>query len=192
MPANINSAYKKLQAKTRDLILLQTVEGIINWDMETMMPPRAVEQRSQQMALLSRIRHKMSVSKETGELLNAILKSPQHDNLGQIEKRNFHLIKKNYDEQTALPEELVAENAKQQAIAVNTWKKAKALRRFDLFKPELEKLVNLNRKMAEILMKVKQTASPYDALIDLYEPKMTAAAITTIFSHLQKGLRDLL
>ena len=192
MSTSIHSAYKKLLAKTKDLIILQSAEGIIHWDMETMMPPRAVEQRSLQLALLSRIKHKMSTARETGKLLDTILKHPQYDTLSSVEKRNVHLIKKDYDEQTALPEKLVEETAKQQAVTVNTWKKAKAARNYALLKPELEKLVNLNRKAAEILMKVKATATPYDALIDAFEPKMTAPAITAVFNQLQKGLTTLL
>ncbi len=192
MSTSIHSVYKKLLDRTKDLIIFQSAEGLIHWDMETMMPPRAVEQRSLQLALLSRIHHKMSTARETGKLLNAILSSPKYDKLSSIEKRNVHLIKKDYDEQTALPEKLVAETAKQQAVTVNTWKKAKAARKYTLLRPELEKLVGLNRKTAEILMKVKETATPYDALIDLFEPKMTAAAITEVFSQLQKGLTALL
>ena len=91
-----------------------------------------------------------------------------------------------------MPEKLVAEIAKQEAITVNTWKKAKAAKVFAILKPELEKLVNLKRQTAEILMKVKAIATPYDALIDLFEPKMTTATITTIFTQLQKGLMTLL
>ena len=192
MPTNIHSAYKKLMARTKDLIILQSAEAIISWDMETMMPPKAVEQRSQQLALLSRIKHKMSTDPETGKLLNAIQANPNYDTLSEIQKRNIHLIKKNYDEQTKLPEKLVAQTAKQQALTVNTWKKAKAAKNYALLKPELQKLVNLNRKTAEILMKVKATATPYDALIDIFEPKMTATTITTIFNQLQKGLTTLL
>jgi carboxypeptidase Taq len=186
------SVYKKLLTKAKDLIVLQSAEGIIHWDMETMMPPRAVQLRSEQLALLSQIHHKMSTARETGKLLNAILASPQYDTLSCIEKRNVHLIKKDYDEQTALPEKLVTETAKQQVITVNIWKKAKAARNYALLKPELEKLVNLNRKTAEILMKVKETSTPYDALIDIFEPKMTTATITAVFNKLQKGLTALL
>jgi len=134
----------------------------------------------------------MSTAPETGKLLNAILTNPQYAALGEVEKRNVYLIKKNYDEQTKLPEKLVAETAKQQAITVTTWKKAKAAKRFSMLKPELQKLVNLNRKTAEILMKVKATATPYDALIDIFEPKMTTTTITAIFNQLQKGLKALL
>jgi len=192
MPKTIRSAYKTLLKRTKDLIVLQSAESIIHWDMETMMPPKAVEQRSQQLALLSRISHKMSTAPEIGKLLNAILTNPQYSALSEVEKRNVYLIKKNYDEQTQLPEKLVAETAKQQAITVTTWKKAKATKNYDLLKPELQKLVNLKRKTAEILMKVKATATPYDALIDIFEPKMTTTTITTIFSKLQKGLTTLL
>jgi carboxypeptidase Taq len=192
MPTNIYSLYKKLLTRTKDLIVLSSAQSIIQWDMETMMPPKAVEQRSQQLALLSRISHKMSTAPEIGKLLNALLASSQYDALSEVEKRNVYLIKKNYDEQTQLPEKLVEETARQQAITVNTWKKAKAQKNYALLKPELQKLVNLNRKTAEILMKVKATATPYDALIDIFEPKMTATTITQVFNALQKGLTALL
>ena len=167
MARNLLSVYKKLMTQTKDLIVLSSAEAIIHWDMETMMPPKAVEQRSQQLALLSRIKHKMSTSRETGKLLNAIAANPQYDELNEVEKRNVYLTKKNYDEQTALPEKLVSEIAKQQAITVNTWKKAKATKTFAILEPELEKLVALTRQAAQILMKVKETATPYDALLEI-------------------------
>ncbi|MBN1244647.1 carboxypeptidase M32 [Candidatus Bathyarchaeota archaeon] len=192
MTSNILSAYKKLFTRTKDLIVLSSAQSIIHWDMETMMPPKAVEQRSQQLALLSRISHKMSTAPEIGKLLNTILTSPQHDTLGEVEKRNVHLIKKNYDEQTALPEKLVAEIAKQQAITVNIWKKAKKAKNFAVLKPELEKLVALNKQAAQSLMQVKETATPYDALLDSYEPKMTSDMIAAPFSQLRQGLATLL
>ena len=189
---NIKSAYKSLLERNKELIVLQSAESIIQWDMETMMPPKAVEQRSQQLALLSRLSHRMSTAPETGRLLNAILTDPQYEALNEVEKRNIHLIKKNYDEQTALPEKLVSEIAKQQAVTVNIWKKAKKAQNFALLKPELEKLVALSKQAAQILMKVKKAATPYDALLDDYEPKMTADAIATTFSQLQRGLMKLL
>lgn len=192
MPTDIQSTYKRLLERNKNLIVLGSAEAIINWDMETMMPPKAVQLRSEQLALLSSIHHKMSIAPENGKLLDTILKHPQYGILNDVEKRNVHLIKKNYEEQTKLPTKLVTEIAKQQVITVNTWKKAKATQNYALFKPELEKLVALNKQAAEILMKVKQTSTPYDALVDIYEPKMTTDAITKIFTELQQGLKKLL
>jgi carboxypeptidase Taq len=192
MTSNILSAYKKLLTRTKDLVVLSSAQSVIEWDMETMMPPKGVEQRSQQLALLSRISHKMSTASEIGKLLDAILSSPQHDSLSKVEKRNVHLIKRNYDEQTALPEELVSEIAKQRAVTINTWKKAKKAKNFTVLQPELEKLVSLSKQAAQILMRVKKTTTRYDALLDTYEPKMTTDMIASTFNQLRRGLAKLL
>ena len=69
---NVNLFYNELLAKVKEIMVLQTAEGLIHWDMETMMPPNAVEQRSLQLELLSRIHHKMSTNPEIGNLLNTI------------------------------------------------------------------------------------------------------------------------
>ena len=192
MTINIDSAYSQLLSKTKDTVVLSTAEGIIHWDMEIYMPPKAVEQRSQQLALLSRIHHKLGTDPEIGKLLNAIQTSAEYQALGQVEKRNLYLINKSYQEQTALPEKLVADLAMQEALTVNTWKKAKAQKNFDLYKSDLQKLLDLSKQAAEILMKVKQTKTPYEALLDNFEPKMPAETITKTFNQLLAGLKPLI
>jgi carboxypeptidase Taq len=134
----------------------------------------------------------MDTDPEIGKLLRQIMESPGYGKLDNVQKRNMYLIKKEYDEETKLPEELVVGIARQQAISIDVWKKAKASKNFSAFKPELEKMVELKKKAAEILMKVKKTATPYDALIDIFEPKMTAEAITKVFDELRIGLVALL
>jgi carboxypeptidase Taq len=174
------------------MAVLSTVEGILHWDMETMMPPKAVEQRSQQLALLSRIHHKMGTHPEIGKLLDIIQANPNYQELNQEKQRNVHLINKSYIEQKALPEKLVSDIAMQQAVTTNIWKKAKAKKDFNLYKEDLQKLLNLTKQAAEILMKVKKTKTPYEALIDNYEPNMSAETIGRIFNQLLISLRPLI
>ena len=119
------------------MFILESATSVIHWDMETMMPPKAIRLRSQQLALLSRIEHKMSTNPEIGKLVEEITKHPEYDRLSAVQQRNLYLIKKNYDEQTKLPEDLVAEIAKQKAITVDVWKKAKTAKNFSIFKPKL-------------------------------------------------------
>jgi carboxypeptidase Taq len=192
LKTDVKSAYEQLLSKTKDITIMQTAEGLIHWDMETKMPPAAVEQRSLQLALLSRLEHQMATDPEIGKLLKHIKTNPDYSALSQVEKRNVYLAQRTYDEQTALPEKLVTELTRQQAITVNTWKRAKAAKNYAILKPELQKLLDLTKQQAELLMKVKQTAIPYDAMIDSYEPRMTAAQITPIFTNLEKGLKRLL
>ena len=186
------SSYKKLLEKTKNIVTLSSAAAILHWDMETMMPPKGIKLRSLQLAMLSRIGHKMSTDPAIGRLLKETMKHPEYSSLDSVHKRNLYLIKKHYDEQTRLPEELVVETSKQEAITIDTWKKAKAAKDFLKFKPELEKLFNLKKQAAEILMEVKETATPYDALIDIFEPKMTSGAISKVFKELKQGLISVL
>jgi len=182
------SDYDKLLARSKQLFILQSAESIVHWDMETYMPPRAIGLRSQQLALLSQIEHRMATDPEIGDLLQRIENHSDYNALDELQRRNIYLIRKVYDEQTRLPEKLVVETARQQAIAIDTWKKAKQARDFSMFKPELEKLFELKRQAAEILMDVKKTATAYDALVDIYEPKMSSDTIAAIFENLRKDL----
>jgi len=184
----LHPSYQKLMEKAKSITILLSATSILHWDMETKMPPKGIKQRSEQLAMLSKIAHRMITDPEIGSLLKTVERHRDYETLDATQRRNVYLIRKAYDEQTKLPEELVVETARQQAITVDIWKKAKAAKDFPLFKPELEKLLNLRKKAAEILMKVKQTATTYDALIDIYEPKMTAKTITSIFSELREGL----
>ena len=182
------SEYKKLMEKVKNIMIFQSAMSVLHWDMETKMPPKGIMLRSQQMALLSQIGHRMMIDPEIGRLIEKIMSHPDYESLSELQKRNVYLTKKAYDEQTKLPEELVVETARQQTITTDVWKKAKAAKNFSMFKPELEKLFELKKKAAEILMEVKQTPTPYDALIDIFEPKMTSEMITKIFNELKDGL----
>jgi len=183
-----SSDYDRLLAKAKELIILQSTESLVRWDMETKMPPRGIGLRSQQLAQLSQIEHRIATDPEIGALFEKIESQPDYGSLNEFQRRNIYLIRKNYDEQTKLPEKLVVETERQRTITIDTWKKAKAAKDFHLFKPELEKLYDLKRRAAEILMDVKKTATPYDALIDIYEPKMTSDIIASVFDELRTNL----
>jgi carboxypeptidase Taq len=186
------SSYKKLLEKMKNIVTLHSAAAILHWDMETKMPPKGIKLRSLQLAMLSRIGHKMSTDPEIGRLLEETNKHPEYGRLDHVQKRNLYLITKHYNEQTKLPEKLVAETSKQQAITIDTWKKAKTTKNYIQFKPELEKLYNLKRATADILMEVKETATPYDALIDIFEPKMSTETISKVFQELKQGLVSIL
>ena len=189
-PSDLN--YDKLMEIVKKIPILQSAVSIINWDMETKMPPKGITLRSNQLALLSGIEHKMTTNPIIGNLLEKIENHPNFVTFDSIRKRNIYLIRKNYNEQTKLPENLVVETERQRAITIGVWKKAKTLNKFSLFKPELEKLVELKKRAAEFLMDVKGVHKPYDALIDIFEPGVTSAIISNVFNNLKRGLIPIL
>ncbi|MFW9921348.1 MAG: carboxypeptidase M32, partial [Candidatus Thorarchaeota archaeon] len=180
------SAYEQLLSKVKELSLIGSAAGIIHWDLETYMPPGAIMLRSEQLATLSKIIHRMTVDPEIGKLLDAA--ENDKDSVDELAQRNLYLLRKSYDQQTKLPERLVADLSRQQAISVETWKKAKAANDWKMFEPELQKMIDLSIEKAEILKDIKGTSSIYDTLIDDFEPKMKADDISRAFSELRDGL----
>ena len=184
--------YDKLMKTIKEIPILQSAISIINWDMETKMPPKGINLRSKQLALLSGIEHKMTTNPKISNLLDKIEGHPDFRSFNALQRRNIYLIRKNYNEQTKLPANLVIETERQRAITIAVWKKAKTLKNFSLFKPELEKLVELKKNAADFLMDVKGVHNPYDALIDIFEPGVTSATISNVFNNLKQGLIPIL
>ena len=184
--------YNELLVKHRQSTILQSAMEILNWDMETKMPPKGVKLRSEQLAELTGIVHRLVTDPDIGQRLDRIDSQSSTQSLSQIQRRNIYLLRKSYEENTSLPRKLVVETERQRAITINVWKKAKATKNYTLFRPELEKLVTLTKQAAEILKDVKQTSTLYDALIDIYEPNVTSSTITQIFDQMRKGLIKLI
>jgi carboxypeptidase Taq len=186
------SIYYELLNQYRKIVILKTVEKTLRWDMDTKMPPKGVALRSEQLAFLKSLEHKMIIDPKIEYLLKKIYRKKNHDQMNNIQKRNVYLIKKMHLEKNSLPEKLVSMTEKQRVVTIDAWKKAKKAADFNLYKKQLKKMADLKCEAAEILMNVKEVKSPYDALIDIYEPGMTSYELTKIFSELKKGLVKIL
>ena len=181
-------AYDDLITKFKEIRVIETIGSVMGWDQEVYIPPTGFQQRAEQMALLQQLRHRMFTSPTFGKLLEESEKKTSFEKLDVIQKRNVHLIRRDYDFLTKIPEELVAALAKQRTLTTQIWKKAKAKKDWKLFEPELTKLVKLVEQRAEILMEARDTPTPYDALLDYFEPKMTQDVISRVFSDLRNHL----
>ena len=67
--------------------------------------------------------------------------------------------------------------SKQETVTFDAWRKAKAAKDYQAYAPELSKMIELKKEAAQILMDVKGMKTPYDALLDSYEPGITAEKI---------------
>lgn len=178
--------------KTKNTATLSSIITLLNWDQETMMPEGAASIRSSQIALLSSLVHEQKTSKDYRNALKKLIDIDSGtilaNNLNDIEKKALILFRKDYIENTKLPSSFIQEFAKTTSEVTNIWIKAKQDNDFASFAPHLEKIIALSQKKADIL---GYENSPYDALVDGYEPDMTAAKLTKIFSPLEKGLQSL-
>ncbi len=180
-------AYRELTALVRESGVLQSVAELLEWDQEVCMPPGGNAHRAEQMALLAGMVHEKITSPRIGELL-AVCEQAEY-RAGSAEAVNIREIGRRYRKKTCLPAKLVREIARVTANAHPVWVEAREKNDFALFRPHLERIVALRREQAEA---VGYEHSPYDALLDDYEPGERTARLTGLFGALAPKLTDLL
>jgi carboxypeptidase Taq len=181
----VKEAYNELIEEMRDTFILENVENMLEWDFETYMPTGGGKQRSKEFALLAGLVHDRYTSPTVGKLIKGIKSDPEYKKLSFIEKRNVHLIEREYNNRTRLPKDLVEKIAEQSAISIQAWKKAKEKKDYSIFKPELDKILKLSKEKAHYIAPEKD---PFDALLDEFEPGFTSEMIDKLFTELKEGL----
>ncbi|MBI2193430.1 MAG: carboxypeptidase M32 [Planctomycetes bacterium] len=178
----MNPTYEKLLTRLKELHHLGSISGLVSWDQETYMPPKAGADRAEQLALLSSLIHQRLISDEMGELLETLRAPAESGELGAEAAVNVRELRRTYARKKKLPTELVEEISRTRSLAQQAWVKARQASDFPLFKPWLEKTVELQRQVA-VLYGYKQDI--YDALIEDYEPGMTVAELDPIFAEIR-------
>jgi carboxypeptidase Taq len=179
-------AYERLLEIGKELKLLDSVSSIVSWDLETYMPPRGLMLRSEQLGLLRKVIHRIATNSEVGKLLDK--SEGDANSLNNEQNRNVYLFRRSYDAMTKIPEDLVGQLAKQRAISVEIWKKAKGTNNWKMFEPELQKMVDLSRKRSEIISEVRGIPVLYDSMLDEFERGITTVKISQVFGDLRKRL----
>ena len=187
----VPGAYTRLADALRDAHLLGSTSGILSWDQETMMPPKGIDHRSRQFALLARLQHQMSTSPTIGEWLAECESDRDFMEGGSIEAANVREIRKDYDRERKLPGAHVAEFAEIVSKAQHVWIGARRDSDFAAFEPWLARLVGLSRERAAYFG-IPKGGEAWDALADAYEPGCTAALVTRVFSPLRSRLVNLI
>ncbi len=174
--------FETLKARMAEISDLNAASSLVNWDQETYMPEGGARDRAFQLATLAKMTHAMQVSPATGKLLRAAAKEPDTQKdakkaaFVRVAQRDYGLLKK-------LPTEFVAEMNHTRSLAQQAWIRARKTNDFKAFEPWLRKNVDFARRAADYLG-YKQ--HPYDALLDVYEPDMTAGEVQTIFADLRE------
>lgn len=182
----MNEAYQELAQRLRSAELLGSCASVLSWDEQTYMPPGGAEHRADQLSLLAGLTHERRVDPRIGELLTELEQSGElGDPDGDI-AANVREARRSYDRATKLPRRLVEEISRTTTLAQQAWVKARENADFPHFLPWLEKMVSLKREEAQAIG--YGAGVPYDALLDEYEPRMTAAEVAAVFQPLRDEL----
>ena len=182
-----SAAYLQLCQRSREIYLLRSVAGVLSWDFETYLPSKAVLFRADQLSYLESKAHTLLTESSVGDWLKAAEQFGFEP--GSLEEGNIREWRRSYDRATKIPVALVEEFEKTRTIAREAWVQARAASKFSLFEPHLQKIIDLTRQKADLW---GYQESPYDALIDDYEPGITASQVKPVLEQLRIALVDLL
>jgi carboxypeptidase Taq len=201
-------ALASLHERDREFYHLEKAIAVLQWDQETFLPPRGVEERAEQLALLEEIAHRRLTEPETGRLL-AELGSTQgnprgDEGLAEIEGDFLRVMRRKYDRAIKLPADFVTAAARAEGLSQPAWAQARRDNDFAAFLPHLNTMIDFARKKAEFwgFGDTGDRAQPggsgdraqtaYDGLLDIYEPGMSAAETGAVFTPLRERLASLL
>ncbi|WP_018525740.1 carboxypeptidase M32 [Alkalispirochaeta alkalica] len=174
---------EELKALDREARLLEHSGAVLSWDQEVYMPPAALDERADQLALLQSLAHQRDRSPRVGELLEQLrAEEAAPEGLEGIFLREKH---RSYQRSCRVPDRLVRDLARTASQGQNAWVAARAENDYERFRPWLERLIGLNRELAEHL---GYRDCPYDALLDQYEPYTSTAEVAGVFRDLREGL----
>ena len=171
---------EKLKEILGEVSDLNHASSVLGWDEQVNMPPAGSEARGQQLATLDKIAHEKSTSDEVGKLLDE-LKS-EFNGSDSDEAALVRVAARNYDKATRVPASFVAEQAIASSKAFDAWVKAKKKSDFSIFRPHLEKMVEMVHKYISFFPPAEH---PYDVLLDNFEPGMKTSEVKEIFDNLR-------
>lgn len=108
------------------------------------------------------------------------------EDLNDIEQANLREMTRHYQQASLLPEALVeakslagskCEHARRTQRPANDWQG---------FAANLKEVVKLSREEARLRAEAKG-CSPYDALLDIFEPDMTSARLDVLFADMKSA-----
>ncbi len=168
---------------------IRSAASLLEWDQQILMPAGGAAARGEQVATLSALAHEIATSEETGRLLEAAEAEVTEMAYDSDDASLVRVLRRDYDRNTKIPTELVAERAKVTAMAFEAWKQARAENNVALFEPHLERVMDVIRRVADAL---GYEEYPYDALLQNFEPGMRTSQVTRLFEELKTGLVPLL
>jgi len=177
------TAYDRLTSTFGRIGALRDAEAMLHWDLATMMPAGSAEARAEaradQLAALKAVRHGFITAPEIADLLDAA----ERDGLDGWQAANVREMRHAWVHAAALHEDLVEALSRATSACETAWRQARADDDFAHALPKLEAALALVREAAAAKADVLGV-TPYDALLDEWEPGGRAADIEPVFAEL--------
>jgi carboxypeptidase Taq len=185
----VTAAYQELERRFAHLAALEKAQEMLHWDRETIMPSGGAAARGQQLAALGLVVHEKMVEPGLSDLLDEAEERALQD---PWQAANLALMRREWRHANALDADLVEASSRATSKAVESWLEARPAADFAGFLPAFREVVHLTCEIAQAKAEAFGV-TPYDALLERFEPSITGDEIDALFGRLAEvlpGLRD--
>jgi len=169
----------------RRAAVLASVEALLGWDEQTMMPPRGAAYRAVQAEALATLAHRQRTDPAQGERLARLAAGPLAAAGPPVVRHAIRLLARDHERHARVPEKLVGELARTAVEAQHAWAAARAESSWATLAPRLETMFRLKRELAACR---DPAADPYDALLDEFEPGARWREVAARFDSLRSSI----
>ena len=152
-----------------------------------MMPPGGSKARGEALAELSVLEHQLLTDPKVAMWIAAA----QQEDLNDVEQANLREMSRLHHQASLLPESLVEAKSLAGSRCEHAWRSQRPANDWEGFSDNLKEVVKYSREEARLRAEAKG-CSPYDALLDIFEPGMTSAQLDVLFADVKSWLPDLL
>ena len=185
----MKNSFPAFQQKLVDLAQLKSAIALVNWDKDVCMPSKGSGPRAAMLSYLAGDLHDKVLSQEFRGLLAEAKAAADANELPPDQRAIVREVWRDVSREEKLPLEFVKELTQVTSEAYHVWMDARQKKDFAIFAPYLTKIVELKRHEAEL---VGFKESPYDALLDTFEPYATTKEIAVALGDLKNFLAPFL
>jgi carboxypeptidase Taq len=163
--------------------------AVLQWDQNTMMPPRGATLRAEQIATLERITHERFTSERTLELIEAA--EPELDGMAadSIPARIVSEARRTFEKSSRVPVDLAVARARAASHGYKVWVSARAADDFAMYAPVLEQNFKLAR---DYIACFDGYQHPYDVVLDDFAPGMRTSQVGALLGEMRDQLLPLI
>ncbi|MFC1236187.1 carboxypeptidase M32 [Vibrio sp. F74] len=181
------SAYNQLKEHSKKISHFNHLAAICGWDQASVMPSGGNQARSEAMAELSVHIHKLMTEPQLAELFD----KAENEALNGKQQSSLRELKRNWMQANVLPEKLVQQKSLAGSKCEHAWRTQRGQNDWQDFKKNWKEVVDLSQQEAQIRSEATGL-SPYDSMLDLYEPGTTTESLDTLFSDVSSWLPNLI
>ncbi len=174
-------------ALIKEIDLLQRNLALLEWDEQTGMPQKASDYRSEMASVLTNILFEKENGQEMADFL-AYFKDHQEE-LSELGQEVYQKAQKDFDLNHLIPQKDFVAFKQVVSKSYSAWTTARKEKDFKLFAPQLKEIVGYLKEFIPLWQKEEKT--PYDVLLNRYEPGLTTEKLDAVFEEVLKGITEI-